>query len=94
MVIRLVVGKITVRPRMTGKIATVFQMIVVIWILLRWDFIFHGHYLEIWIIGAGLFTAASGLFYIWDGTQQLGKHPASLPTKNGATDETQIWKSE
>jgi CDP-diacylglycerol--glycerol-3-phosphate 3-phosphatidyltransferase len=91
-VIRLVVGKITVRPRFTGKIATVFQMIVVIWLLLRWDFIFHGHYLKIWLIGAGFFTAASGLFYVWDGTKQLGTHPASSPTKNGATDETQIWK--
>jgi cardiolipin synthase len=78
-VVRLVVGKITVRPRMTGKIATVFQMIVVSWILLRWDFIFHGRYLKIWILGAGLFTAASGLFYIWDAMKQLGTHPASSP---------------
>ena len=84
-VIRLVVGKITVRPRMTGKIATVFQMIVVTWILLRWDFMFHGHYLKIWILGAGLFTAASGLFYIWDGTQQLGTHPASSPMEKQPT---------
>lgn len=36
-VIRSVAGKITVRPRVTGKIATVFQMLVIIWILLRWD---------------------------------------------------------
>ena len=95
-VIRLVVGKITVRPRFTGKIATVFQMIVVIWILLRWDFLFHGHYLKIWIIGAGLFTAASGLFYVWDGTKQLGTHPASSPMAKTEpqmdTDETQIRK--
>jgi cardiolipin synthase (CMP-forming) len=80
-IIRLVVGKITVRPRITGKTATVFQMIVVLWILLRWDFIFHGHFLKIWILGAGFFTGASGLFYIWDGMKQLGTHPASLPTE-------------
>src|ERR1035437_587373 len=36
-IIRLVVGKITVRPRMTGKIATVLQMAVVLWILLKWS---------------------------------------------------------
>jgi CDP-diacylglycerol--glycerol-3-phosphate 3-phosphatidyltransferase len=33
-VIRLTVGKVAVRPRIVGKIATVLQMIVVIWILL------------------------------------------------------------
>ena len=78
-VVRLVVGKITVRPRLTGKIATVFQMIVVVWILLRWDLYFHGSFLPVLILGTGLFTGASGLFYVWDGTQQLGSHPASLP---------------
>ena len=79
-IIRLTVGKITVRPRVTGKIATVFQMIVVTWILLRWDFIFHDAFLPVWILGAGLFTAASGLLYVWDGSKQLGSHPSSLPT--------------
>jgi len=34
-VIRLIVGKVVVRPRIAGKIATVFQMVVVIWILLE-----------------------------------------------------------
>jgi len=80
-IIRLVVGKLTVQPRITGKIATVFQMIVVSWILLRWDFNFHGHLLPVWILGTGLFTAASGLLYIWDGSKQLGSHPASSPTR-------------
>jgi CDP-diacylglycerol--glycerol-3-phosphate 3-phosphatidyltransferase len=78
-VVRLTVGKLTVHPRLTGKIATVFQMIVVTWILLRWDFIFHGRWLEIWILGAGLFTGASGLLYVWDGMKQLGSHPSSSP---------------
>jgi cardiolipin synthase (CMP-forming) len=79
-VVRLVVGKITVHPRLSGKIATVFQMVAISWILLRWDFIFHRHFLKVWILGAGFFTAASGLFYIWDGTKQLGTHPSSSPT--------------
>ena len=85
-VVRLVVGKITVRPRLTGKIATVFQMIVVVWILLRWDLYFHGCLLSVLILGTGLFTGVSGLFYVWDGTQQLGTHPASLPTQKNTTD--------
>jgi CDP-diacylglycerol--glycerol-3-phosphate 3-phosphatidyltransferase len=78
-VIHLVVGKITVRPRLTGKLATVFQMLAVTWILLRWDFNYG--FLKIWILGAGLFTGVSGLFYVWDGTIQLGKHPASSAKK-------------
>ncbi len=84
LVVRSVVGTITVRPRLTGKLATVFQMLMVSWILLRWDFTFHGYVLEVWIIGAGLFTAFSGGFYVWDGMHQLGKHPSSSPT--GKTD--------
>ncbi len=78
-VVRLVVGKITVRPRLTGKLATVFQMFAVSWILLRWDF--DRGLLELWILGAGIFTAASGLFYVWDGMRQLGAHPSSLAAK-------------
>lgn len=78
-VVRSVVGRITVRPRLTGKLATVFQMLMVSWILLRWDFAFHGHLRQIWIIGTGLFTAVSGCFYVWDGMHQLGKHPSSSP---------------
>ena len=79
-VVRLVVGHVIVRPRITGKIATVFQMIAVLWILLRWDVSFQGSCLKIWILGAGLFTGVSGQLYVWDGSQQLGSHPASLPT--------------
>jgi cardiolipin synthase len=77
--VRLVVGQITVRPRITGKIATVFQMLAVCWILLHWDFLLPAYYLKIWIWGAGILTAASGLLYVWDGTQQLSAHPSSSP---------------
>jgi cardiolipin synthase len=80
-VIWLMVGKITVRPRLTGKFATVFQMLAVIWILLRWDLVFRGHLLKTWILGAGIFTGVSGLFYIWDGMKQLSSHPSSSATK-------------
>ena len=36
-VVRLTVGTITVRPRLMGKVATVLQMAVILWILLEWD---------------------------------------------------------
>ena len=85
-VVRLVVGKVTVRPRYTGKIATVLQMVLVLWILLKWTE-HHAAWLHIISLGAGLFTGASGLLYVWDFTKQIGAHPSSSPVKSGATDE-------
>ena len=79
LVIRSVVGKVVIRPRLTGKVSTVFQMLTVVWILLRWDEFFHGSILQIWIFGAGIFTGVSGLFYVYDGMKQLSAHPASSP---------------
>lgn len=77
--VRLVVGQLIVRPRVTGKIATVFQMIAVCWLLLRWDTPAQANHLRICMLGAGLFTGISGLLYLWDGTQQLSSHPSSSP---------------
>jgi cardiolipin synthase len=77
-VIRLTVGKVVVRPRVFGKVATVFQMIVVVWILLDWDRELNGRWLKVWTLGAGTCTGLSGLLYVWDGVKQLGAHPASL----------------
>ena len=79
-VIRLTVGKVQVRPRVSGKIATVLQMIVVIWILLDWDRDLNARWLRVWTIGAAVFTGLSGLLYVWDGVKQLGAHPASSAT--------------
>ena len=78
MVVWLVVGKITVRPRLTGKIATVLQMTLVLWILLNWSEL-HAVWLQTISLGAGLFTGASGLLYVWDFMKQIGSHPASSP---------------
>ena len=85
-VVRLVVGRLTVRPRITGKIATFFQMLTVAWILLQWEF--HRGLLPAWFLCAGLFTAVSGLFYLWDGMRQLGAHPSSSATPPGGTSST------
>jgi CDP-diacylglycerol--glycerol-3-phosphate 3-phosphatidyltransferase len=75
LVIQVVVGKLTVRPRMLGKVATVLQMILVLWILLKWS----QKWLAVWIWGAAICTGISGLLYLWDGTRQLSAHPSSSP---------------
>jgi len=84
-VIRYMVGKVAVRPRALGKIATVFQMAVVIWILLDWDRDLNVRWFQAWTIGAAVFTGVSGLLYVWDGVKQLGAHPTSS-AKVEATD--------
>src|SRR5215469_15035066 len=57
LVIQMTVGKVEVRPRVFGKIATVLQMAVVLWILLKWN----DHWLNVWVIGAAACTGISGL---------------------------------
>jgi cardiolipin synthase len=73
--IHYLMGKIKVRARLTGKIATVLQMATVLWILLGWN----TRALAYLVAGAGFFTAVSGLLYILDGVRQLNSHPASAP---------------
>lgn len=75
-VIQMMVGKVQVRPRIVGKIATVLQMIVVLWTLLKWG----GRWLTCWSLLAAVCTGVSGLLYFWDGTRQLSAHPTSSPT--------------
>ncbi|HWQ91410.1 MAG TPA: CDP-alcohol phosphatidyltransferase family protein, partial [Clostridia bacterium] len=82
LVIQVVVGKVKVRPRMLGKIATVLQMVVVIWVLLKWD----GAWLQVLTLATALCTGGSGFLYVWDGVQQMSAHPASSPTgKTGSS---------
>ncbi len=78
-VVYITVGKVVVRPRVIGKIATVLQMIIVLWILLKWS----ENWLTAWSLAAGFFTALSGLLYVWDGTRQLSAHPSSSPKTQG-----------
>jgi CDP-diacylglycerol--glycerol-3-phosphate 3-phosphatidyltransferase len=68
-------GHVHVHPRIAGKIATVLQMIMVIWRLLKWD----AAWLPWWTTGAGVFTAISGVFYVYDGMTQLSASPRSSP---------------
>jgi cardiolipin synthase (CMP-forming) len=76
-VIQMTVGKTRVHPRIPGKLATVLQMILILWILLKWD----DKWLVDWALAAGACTGISGLLYIWDGMRQLSAHPTSLPSK-------------
>jgi CDP-diacylglycerol--glycerol-3-phosphate 3-phosphatidyltransferase len=75
LVIQFMVGKVKVRPRIIGKVATVLQMIVVLWILLKW----RGSWLRALTLGTAICTGISGLLYVWDGSRQLSAHPSSSP---------------
>lgn len=76
-VIHMTVGRAVVRPRMVGKVATVLQMGVVLWVLLRW----HGAVLEWLALAAAVTTGISGLLYVWDGVRQLSTSPSSGPRR-------------
>jgi cardiolipin synthase (CMP-forming) len=79
LVIQMTVGKVKVRPRILGKVATVMQMLCIVWILLQWNERFERPWFAIWTYGAAICTGVSGLLYIWDGTRQLSSHPTSSP---------------
>src|SRR5690242_19377657 len=70
-VIHFTVGKGIVQPRIIGKVATVLQMTVVLWTLLRWD----AQWLLVWNTAAAVCTGGSGLLYTYDGIRQLSASP-------------------
>lgn len=72
LVLQMTVGRIKVKPRVIGKVATVFQMAVVLWILLKWD-----KWLLPVTLVAAICTGISGLWYVWDWVKQMNAHPAS-----------------
>jgi len=84
-VIHATIGKVKVRPHFIGKIATVLQMICVIWILLKWDAQFPPVWFSIWTLGAAICTGISGLRYVWDGMKQLSSHPNSSASSDRET---------
>ena len=77
-VIHYVCGRMTVRPVIIGKVATVLQMTCVLWALLKWS----REWLLIWAIGAALCTGISGLIYVIEGIRQLGASPSSSAAPN------------
>lgn len=73
LLIHLYAGRVVPRPRLVGKCATFFQMITLGWVLLqipqpsfRWP-----------LLLAGVFTFASGIWYVFDGVKQLSSTPAA-----------------
>lgn len=82
-VIQMTVGKVQVRPRALGKIATVLQMICIIWLLLKLDARLPQLWFWIWT-STGISTGVSGLLYVLDGMKQLSSHPTSSATTTSA----------
>jgi cardiolipin synthase len=66
-VLQLLIGKVTVKPNWTGKVATVCQMCAIAWVMLQLRFL----PLLFVVIVAGIFTFISGVIYVLDGVRQL-----------------------
>jgi len=69
-------GRVTVRPRLLGKLATVLQMATVLWALLKWQ----PDWLAALALATAVGTGISGLLYVFDGSRQLSTSPRSHPT--------------
>ncbi len=73
-------GDVQVRPRWTGKVATVLQMIAIGWVMLQVRLLNPLY----WVVLAGVFTFISGVGYVIDGIRQLQHkehaQAGSLPT--------------
>jgi CDP-diacylglycerol--glycerol-3-phosphate 3-phosphatidyltransferase len=76
-------GKITVRPHLIGKIATVLQMTCIFWTLLKWG----ANGMFAWALGATVCTGVSGLIYVRDGIRQLSASPSSAPAPKQQPDQ-------
>jgi cardiolipin synthase (CMP-forming) len=66
-------GHVEIRPRISGKIATVLQMICIAWVLA--DGHVKSFMVLVWVATA--FTALSFIQYLRDGIHQLEKQPSS-----------------
>jgi cardiolipin synthase len=66
-VLHLLNGKVQVKPKWTGKVATVCQMCAIAWVMLQLRFL----PLLFVVIVAGIFTFVSGIVYVMDGVRQL-----------------------
>jgi cardiolipin synthase (CMP-forming) len=77
-VVHFMCGRVAIKPRLTGKIATVLQMGMVVWILFGWT----ERALPFWIFSTAGFTIVSGVIYLFDGMRQLSASPTSAATKD------------
>ena len=69
--------KVVIRPVFIGKVATVLQMICVIWGLLKWP----SQWLFYWAIAAAVCTGVSGIIYVWLGMRRLSTSPSSSASR-------------
>jgi cardiolipin synthase (CMP-forming) len=69
LIIQSIVGNVTVRPRISGKATTFFQMTVIIWVLIGLP----GKIFVGLVYTAAALTFLSALQYIFDGIRQLEK---------------------
>ena len=76
LVIHYTFGRVTVRPRVSGKVATVLQMALMLWLILHWD----KDFLPWLTITAGVFTGLAGLQYLYDWFTQVSASPSSGPS--------------
>ena len=74
-VVHYACGKVTVKPHLIGKVATVLQMVTVCWALLKLP----AGWLHWFALGAAVCTGGSGVIYVFYGVRQLSASPASLP---------------
>jgi len=77
-VLYLLIGKLRVKPKWTGKVATVLQMVAIGWVMLQLRLL----PLLYVVIAAGFFTAVSGIVYVTDGVRQLQAAGHAHPAKS------------
>ncbi|MCX8155536.1 MAG: CDP-alcohol phosphatidyltransferase family protein [Verrucomicrobiae bacterium] len=67
-------GRVKIVPRLTGKVATALQFILVVLVLLQWQPV-------VWHLSllTAILTGISGVQYIRDGVKQLSQSPLSFP---------------
>src|SRR5207302_8669841 len=76
-VLYLLIGKVHVKPKWTGTVATVLQMAAIGWVMLqlpRFSLLYV-------VIAAGFFTLVSGIIYVADGVRQLQAAGHAHPAK-------------
>jgi CDP-diacylglycerol--glycerol-3-phosphate 3-phosphatidyltransferase len=79
--VNYLVGHGKVQPRWTGKIATVLQMVCVVWVLAA----FPGEWLRPLAVAATAFTGMSGILYFLDAMTMLRRQPPPTKDKPGST---------
>jgi phosphatidylglycerophosphate synthase len=65
LLIHILNGSVRIVPSLFGKLTTLSQMIVILWVLLKWP------HPEIWVYWTAFVTFVSGIGYLIFGSRQL-----------------------